>query len=370
MRETSSRGNRETCNPSFTALVLYTQHSSFEKFGRSMSGHVALINAGGWGTALAVLLANSGHAVKLWCRRAALANELTTTRCNSVYLAGVSIPSSVLPTASLDETLHGARAVVLVPISRAIRDVTREMRPYLEPGTPVLHATKGLELPSLRRLSEVVADELDMESKRVAVLSGPTHAEEVGRGQPTAAVIASGDVGIAGLFQDLLHGPTFRAYTSSDVVGVELCGAFKNVVALATGASDGLGYGDNARAALITRSLVELGRLTQAAGGDVRTVSGLAGLGDMVATCTSQHSRNRWAGEQLGRGRSLADIVASTPKVIEGVPATRAAVELGLRYGVDLPVCTQVDQVLHHDAPVREAMARLMGREATVELPG
>jgi glycerol-3-phosphate dehydrogenase (NAD(P)+) len=173
---------------------------------------------------------------------------------------------------------------------------------------------------------------------------------------------------VASVFQGLLHGPTFRVYTSSDVVGVELCGALKNVIALATGASDGLGYGDNTRAALITRSLVEIGRLVQAAGGDPRTVAGLAGLGDVVATCTSRHSRNRWAGEQIGLGREATEIMASTPKVIEGIPATRAAVEFGTRYGVDLPVCVQVDQVLNHGAPVRDVMARLMGRGATVEL--
>jgi glycerol-3-phosphate dehydrogenase (NAD(P)+) len=182
-------------------------------------------------------------------------------------------------------------------------------------------------------------------------------------------VVACQDAGVASRFQNLLHGPTFRVYTSGDVVGVELCGALKNVIALATGASDGLGYGDNTRAALITRSLVELGRLVQAVGGDARSVGGLAGLGDVVATCTSRHSRNRWAGEQIGRGRPLAEVVASTPKVIEGIPAARAAVELGIRYGVDLPVCRQVDQVLNHGAPVDEVMSRLMGRDATVELP-
>jgi glycerol-3-phosphate dehydrogenase (NAD(P)+) len=182
-------------------------------------------------------------------------------------------------------------------------------------------------------------------------------------------VVGCTDASVAALFQELLHGPTFRVYTSNDVIGVELCGALKNVIALATGASDGLGYGDNTRAALITRSLVEIGRLVQAAGGDPRTVAGLAGLGDVVATCTSRHSRNRWAGEQIGRARALEEIVHSTPKVIEGIPATRAAVELGARYGVDLPVCIQVDQVLNHGAPVRDIMSRLMGREATVELP-
>jgi glycerol-3-phosphate dehydrogenase (NAD(P)+) len=203
----------------------------------------------------------------------------------------------------------------------------------------------------------------------VAVLSGPTHAEEVGLGLPTAAVVACRDAGVASSFQDLLHGPTFRVYTSGDVVGVEMCGALKNVIALATGASDGLGYGDNTRAALITRSLVELGRLVHAVGGDARSVGGLAGLGDVVATCTSRHSRNRWAGEQIGRGRAPAEVVASTPRVIEGIPAARAAAELGARHGIDLPVCAQVDGVINHGAPVHDAMAQLMARDATVELP-
>ena len=240
---------------------------------------------------------------------------------------------------------------------------------HLTRGTPVVHASKGLEYPSLSRLSEVIAQELGRDPSRVAALSGPTHAEEVGRGLPTAAVVACLDASVAQVFRDLLHGPTFRVYTSSDIVGVELCGALKNVIALATGASDGLGYGDNSRAALITRSLVEIGRLVQAAGGDARSVAGLAGLGDVVVTCTSSHSRNRWAGEQIGRGRIPAEIVASTPKVIEGIPATLAAVELGRRYGVDLPVCMQVDQVINHGAPVREILSRLMARDATVELP-
>jgi glycerol-3-phosphate dehydrogenase (NAD(P)+) len=334
-----------------------------------MQRHLAVVNAGGWGTALAVLLGNAGHEVRLWCRRQELADEISQTRENRVYLPGVTVPPTVQPTTSLPDTIQGAGAVLLVPISRATRETARKVAAYLTPGTPVVHASKGLEYPSLSRLSEAIAEELKAPPQSVAVLSGPTHAEEVGRGQPTAAVVACGDPSIAALFQDLLHGPTFRVYTSTDQTGVELCAALKNVIALATGAADGLGYGDNARAALITRSLAEIGRLVHAAGGDPRTVAGLAGLGDVVATCTSRLSRNRWAGEQIGRGLSPEETVASTPKVIEGIPATRAAVELGARYGVDLPVCTQVDQVLNHGAPVRDVVARLMGRDATVELP-
>jgi len=331
-----------------------------------MAGHLAVVNAGGWGTALAVLLGNAGHNVRLWCRRAALAAEIEASGENRAYLPGVAVPPPVWPSASLEDVVVGADAVILAPISSAARETGRRLSECVRRGTPVMHASKGLELPSLQRLSEAIGEELGAES--VAALSGPTHAEEVGRGMPTAAVVACTDASVASVFQDLLHGPTFRVYTSSDVVGVELCGALKNVVALATGASDGLGYGDNARAALITRSLVEIGRLVQAAGGNARSVAGLAGLGDVVVTCTSRHSRNRWAGEQIGRGRSAADVVASTPKVIEGIPATRAAVALGARYSIDLPVCTQVDQVLNRGLPAQEALARLMGREATVEL--
>lgn len=331
-----------------------------------MAAHLAVVNAGGWGTALAVLLGRGGHTVRLWCRRAALAEEITQSRENRVYLSGVRIPELVEASTSLEYALDGAHAVLMAPISRAMRGVAHEVAPLVRKGTPVLHASKGLELPSLKRLSEVIAEELGMDS--VAALSGPTHAEEVGRSLPTAAVVACSDAGLATTFQDLLHGPTFRVYTSTDAIGVELCGALKNVIALATGACDGLGYGDNARAALITRSLVEIGRLVQAAGGDPRTVAGLAGLGDVIVTCTSQHSRNRWTGEQIGRGRSVSEVVASTPKVIEGIPATRAAIGLAARYGVEVPVCEQVDRVINHGAPPREALAQLMGREATAEL--
>jgi glycerol-3-phosphate dehydrogenase (NAD(P)+) len=332
-----------------------------------MPGHIAVINAGGWGTALAVLLANSGRSVRLWCRRAELAASIATDRENSVYLPGVAVPEAVIPSDSLDAVLNQAEAVILVPISRAMRETARQVALHLRPGTPVLHASKGLEVAPLLRLSEVIAQELT--DSPVAVLSGPTHAEEVGRGLPTAAVVACTDSRVAGRFQQLLHSQTFRVYTSGDVVGVELCAALKNVIALATGASDGLGYGDNARAALITRALVELSRLVHAAGGDARSVAGLAGLGDVVVTCTSRLSRNRWAGEQIGRGRSVAEVLASTPQVVEGVPATQAAVALAERFSVDMPVCRTVDQVLNHQLPVHAALAELMGREATVELP-
>ncbi len=335
----------------------------------SAGGHVAVVNAGAWGTALATLLANGGHEVRLWCRRPELADEIAASRENRVYLPDVAVPPTVRPTSDIRDAVQGASAVVMVPISRAMRETARAVASVVDEGTLVLHAAKGIEHGTRKRLSQVAEEELgEALAHRVAVLSGPTHAEEVARGLPTAAVVACEDRSVATAFQELLHGPTFRVYTSTDVVGVELCGALKNVIAIAVGASDGLGYGDNARAALITRALVEIGRLVVAAGGDPRTVAGLAGLGDVVATCTSRHSRNRWAGEQLGRGRAMEAILASTPQVVEGVPAARVAMELAAERGVDLPVCGQVDRVINQQANPREALIHLMAREATIEL--
>ncbi|MBI2756423.1 MAG: NAD(P)-dependent glycerol-3-phosphate dehydrogenase [Chloroflexi bacterium] len=329
---------------------------------------VAVVNAGGWGTALAVLLAHNGHEVRLWARRAEQAANIAQARENQAYLPGVALPPSVTVSSDLRDALSGADAVLFAPISRAVRETARAAAASIQPGQWVAHVAKGLEVPGLLRLSEVVEQELGTAFRgRVAAISGPTHAEEVGRGLPTAAVVACEDSRVAAGFQAMLHGPTFRVYTSPDVVGVELCGAMKNVIAIAVGASDGLGYGDNARAALITRALAEIGRLAAAVGADARTVSGLAGLGDVVATCTSGHSRNRWAGEQIGRGRSVEAVLASTPKVVEGIPAARAAVELEARWGVELPICRQVFRVVHEGAPVRDAIASLMGREPTAE---
>lgn len=329
---------------------------------------VAVVNAGGWGTALAVLLGNSGRRVSLWCRRPELADEINDRRENRLYLPGIRIPPSVWATADPAEAVREVEAVLLVPISRAMRETAREFAPHLPAGVPVAHGAKGFEPATRKRLSEVVAEELGPSyGGRVAVLSGPTHAEEVARGLPTAAVVACPDPTRGAVFQELLHGPTFRVYTSRDVPGVEVCAALKNVIALAVGGADGLGYGDNARAGLITRALAELGRLVEAMRGDPRTVSGLAGLGDVVATCTSRHSRNRRAGEQLGRGESLEQVLESTRQVIEGIPSTRVAMELARAYGVELPICEVVYRVLYEGAPVRDAINALMGREPTTE---
>jgi glycerol-3-phosphate dehydrogenase (NAD(P)+) len=325
---------------------------------------IAVLNAGGWGTALAVHLAKAGRSVTLWVRRAEAAAELRRERENRAYLAGVELPPDLEVTAELGEALRGRRVVIAAPVSRSVRELARAMGPLVEPGALVVHGTKGFEAGTLLRCSEVFEAELGAGfTGRVAVLSGPTHAEEVARGLPAAAVVACPDPAVAEGIQRLLHGPTFRLYTNPDRTGVEVCGSLKNVIALAAGAGDGLGYGDNTKAALMTRGLAEMARLVAALGGRAETVSGLAGLGDVIATCTSQHSRNRWAGEQLGRGQRLEEIVASTRMVVEGAPATRAAVELGWRADVELPVAEQVYAVLFDGRRPIDALAALMGRD-------
>jgi glycerol-3-phosphate dehydrogenase (NAD(P)+) len=329
---------------------------------------VAVLNAGGWGTALAVVLARAGHAVRLWARRPEQAAALAAARVNEAYLPGVSLPDAVLPTNDLGAAVAGCAAVVVVPISAALQELARRVSPLLPDDALVVHGTKGLERESLLRLSQVVERELRPSHQgRVAVLSGPTHAEEVGRGIPAAAVVASPDSASSAALQGILSGPSFRVYTNPDVVGVELCGALKNVVALATGIGDGLGGGDNARAALITRSLAEISRLVVEAGGRAETVAGLAGVGDLVATCTSRHSRNRRAGEQIGRGVPLDRVLAESPQVVEGVPATRAALALARRYGVTMPIVEQAHAVLFEGRDPRDAMFELMARDPTAE---
>ena len=329
---------------------------------------VAVLNAGGWGTALAALLGRSGHTVKLWARREAQAATVRADRENRAYLPGVALPPSVEPTSDLASAAQSAEVVVLVPISAGLRDLARRLAPVIPLDALVVHGTKGLDRDTLQRLSEVIADELGPAfHDRVAALSGPTHAEEVGRGIPTAAVVACPDTSIAEALQSVFTSATFRVYTNADLVGVELCGALKNVVAIAAGISDGLGSGDNAKAALMTRSLAEIGRLVQAAGGRPETVAGLAGIGDLMATSTSRHSRNRRAGELIGRGLTLDQILAESPQVVEGVPATRAAVTLAARHGVTMPIAEQLHRVLFEARDPRDALAELMGRDPTGE---
>lgn len=329
---------------------------------------IAILNAGGWGTALGVLLARGGHRVRLWARRPELAAAIAVARENAVYLPGVQLPEHVMATADLNAAVGGCEVAVLAPISLGMRALVTQLAPILADDALVVHGTKGLELPTLLRMSQVVEGQLGPRHRgRVAALSGPTHAEEVGRGIPTAAVVAAADRTVARALQAVLNGPSFRVYTNRDVIGVELCASLKNVVALAAGMSDGIGGGDNAKAALLTRSLAEMGRLVVAAGGHSDTVAGLAGIGDLVATCTSRHSRNRRAGERIGQGQSLEEVLRDSRQVVEGVPATRAALALAERWGVQMPIVEQVHAVLFEGRGPLQALEELMARDPTGE---
>lgn len=326
--------------------------------------HAAVVGGGSWGTALAKVLADKGETVRLWARDAALVDTMRRTRENFRYLPGVLLPETVHATAELGHALEGADLVVLVVPSHTLRDVAREMRRLgLTPGVPIVSATKGIETDTLELMSEVLESELPAERHRdLAYLSGPSFAREVANGLPTAIVMASRNDELAHRLQHRFSSERLRVYANDDVVGVEVGGALKNVIAIAAGAADGLGIGFNARAAMITRGLNEIARLAMAKGGNALTLAGLAGLGDLVLTCTAELSRNRTVGFELGRGRSIDEILAGMTQVAEGVRTAKSAYLLGEKLGVELPITGEVYRVLYEKKPVREAVTYLMTR--------
>ncbi|AOQ24050.1 Glycerol-3-phosphate dehydrogenase [Moorella thermoacetica] len=330
-----------------------------------MKESIAVLGAGSWGTALAVLLAHKGFRVNLWARRPELATALRETGENKTYLPGVRLTGTIIPTADLPAAVKGAGLVVLSVPSHAVRSTARLLKPFLPKGTVVVNTAKGLELETKKRLSQVLVEEgLD----RVAVLSGPSHAEEVGRGLPTTVVVAAADRETAEYVQDVFMDPTFRVYTNPDIIGVEFGGALKNIIALATGMADGLGLGDNTRAALMTRGMAEIARLGVALGGKVLTFAGLSGIGDLIVTCTSMYSRNRRAGILLGKGQSLEEVLDAVGMVVEGVRTTAAARELAFQYGIKMPITEEIYQVLYKGKPVGDCVAALMERPRTHEV--
>lgn len=326
-----------------------------------MSERVAVLGAGSWGTALAVHCARIGHPVALWGRDAALMAEISRARANTAYLPGVTLDRLVTPTPALDVALSEATLVIAAVPSHGMRQVLRAAAPLLRDDAVVVSATKGLEAGSLARMSQVTADETGHE-REIAVLSGPSFALEVARGLPTAVVVASASSRAATRVQDTLKGPGLRLYASDDVTGVEFGGALKNVIAIAAGVVEGLGIGHNAMAALITRGLVEMSRLASAEGSRRETLAGLSGLGDLVLTCTGDLSRNRHVGIELGRGRALPDILSGMRMVAEGVRTTAAALALGARHGVELPLAAQMSAVMDGRVPARQAVEALMLR--------
>lgn len=335
--------------------------------GSTVDAHrAAVLGAGSWGTALAIQLGSVGHQVALWGRDAALMSAMADRRANPTYLPDVTFPGPVRPTASLESALAGARYVILAVPSHGLRAVVRQAAPFLDDGSILVSATKGLETDSHKRMSEVIRDET-AGRRPVVVLSGPSFAFEVAQRLPTALVAASDDDAAMVLVQEEFRGPQFRLYGSTDVVGVEISGALKNIIAIAAGVVESLGLGHNAMAALITRGLAEIGRLSCAMGGHRDTPSGLSGLGDLVLTCTGSLSRNRHVGIELGRGRSIDDILAGMRMVAEGVRTTSAALALGARYGVELPIAAQIDDVLAGRKSPRAAVGDLMLRPQRVE---
>jgi glycerol-3-phosphate dehydrogenase (NAD(P)+) len=330
---------------------------------------VAVIGAGSWGTAVAALVATNASAT-LWARRPELAREIATDHVNGSYLPGIQLPQRLGATASLEEAVVGADVVVMAVPSHGFRAVVTELAPYLATTTPVISLAKGLEQDTLLRMTEVVMEVAPGLSRPLGVLTGPNLAREVIAGHPAASVVALADEGIACELQVLFSSGTFRVYTNPDVIGCEIAGALKNVIAIAAGMTDGMGFGDNTRAALITRGLAELTRLGIAIGGDPLTFSGLAGMGDLVATCISRQSRNRHVGEALGQGRAIDEIVAEMRMVAEGVKTSGPVVKLATRYGVEMPIAEQVAAVIGEGKTVPEAIVALMQREVKTELYG
>jgi glycerol-3-phosphate dehydrogenase (NAD(P)+) len=323
--------------------------------------NVTVIGTGGWGTALAVLLYGNGHRVTLWGRLPEEVEPIVATRENKLLLPGVKVPEAITVTLDTTAALRDAEMVVLAVPSHGMRPICRQVRERLPGGALLVHVAKGIENETGARMSEVIAQELQ---RGAVVLSGPSHAEEVGRGVPTAVVVAGKDAGTA---QQAFMNERFRIYTHDDVVGVELGGALKNVIAIAAGVCDGIGFGDNTKAALCTRGLAEMSRLGGALGAKRETFFGLSGIGDLIVTAFSRHSRNRGFGERLGRGETSAQIAGSMQAVAEGVKTAKSAWQLAQRHGVDVPITREVHAILYEGKSPKQAVRDLMTREAKPE---
>lgn len=328
---------------------------------------ISVLGAGSWGSALAIQLSRNGVHTHLWGRDAAQMERMQLERCNSHYLPDIVFPEALHATADLQHAVTACSALVVAVPSQAFRATLRQLAPLLKDGAPLAWATKGLEPGTAKLLHQVVAEELGT-AYPTAVISGPTFAGEAARGLPTAVTVASSNADVAQFFAGCLHGSAFRAYTCSDVVGVELGGAIKNVLAIAAGIADGLGFGANSRAALITRGLAEMMRLGTAMGAQPETFMGLAGLGDLVLTCTDDQSRNRRVGLSLGRGMSLDETVKKIGQAVEGVKSAPEIVRVAREYHVEMPITEQVYRVLYENCSPQDAVAALLGREQKAEL--
>lgn len=329
----------------------------------------AVIGAGSWGTALAMVLADNGHEVRLWGHKEAQIEEINSQRTNHKYLPDIKLPEGITGFSSLDSALRDLDIIILAVPTKAIRDVLKDIEQVSQQPLTVVHVSKGIEPDSLMRISEMI--EADMSSsmlKDLVVLSGPSHAEEVSLRHPTTVAVSSKNMAAAERIQDLFINQYFRVYTNPDIVGVEIGGALKNIIALASGITDGLGYGDNAKAALITRGLAEITRLGSAMGASPLTFSGLTGIGDLIVTCTSVHSRNWRAGNLLGKGQKLDEVLTNMGMVVEGVRTTKAAYQLAQKYEVDMPITNALYGVLFAGKDVKDSVDLLMNRDKRSEM--
>ncbi|MGH2727790.1 MAG: NAD(P)H-dependent glycerol-3-phosphate dehydrogenase [Actinomycetota bacterium] len=333
-------------------------------------GHLAVVGAGSWGTAFATVLARNHLPTILWARRPELARQINARHANEPYLPDCPLPTTLRATADLEEAVGRAAVVVVAVPSHALREKMNEMGPLISTDASVISLTKGVEQESLLRMTEVISEAGQVDPDRAGTVSGPNLAKEVARELPGATVVACIDRARAERLQRLFHSRTFRVYTNTDVIGVEIGGAAKNVVAISAGIADGLGYGDNSKAALITRGLVEITRLAVTLGANPLTMAGLAGVGDLVATCMSRQSRNRHVGEELGKGRLLTDIQAEMNMVAEGVKSARSISALADRHGVDMPIALRVRRIVDEGVDPAAMVEELLTRDPEPEFLG
>ncbi len=331
---------------------------------------IGIIGSGAWGTTLALLLARKGIATTLWEHNSERAARMQQQRENTLFLPQFYFPDNLQVTEAIEEAVANKDLLLLVTPSQRMRENVRLLAPYLGSETLLVNASKGIEIASHKRMTEILAEELPTAQKRIATLSGPNLSHEVAEGKPTAAVVASSEMEVAIRIRTLLSTSTFRVYSSKDVIGVELGGALKNVIAICAGITEGLGYGENAKAAITTRGLTEISRLGVAAGANPLTFLGLAGIGDLIATCSSPLSRNHQLGRRLANGEQLSDILQSTHSIAEGVSTTKAALELAARYNVEMPITQQLSLVLFKGLHPYNAVQELMMRDLKGELEG
>lgn len=327
---------------------------------------VVILGGGSWGTALALSLAKNGTDVDLWMRDASQCESMNYARENLKYLPGVVIPKNITAIDDIEKAICGKTIIVSAIPTQAVRESIKSIKKYISSDQIIVNVSKGIEVGSLCRISQIMKEELP--ENEYAVLSGPSHAEEVARDVPTTVVVAAHKKQVAERIQDVFMTPKFRVYTNPDVVGVEIGGALKNIIALGAGISDGLGYGDNTKAALMSRGIVEVSRLGTHLGGIDATFGGLSGIGDLIVTCTSMHSRNRRAGILIGEGNSLSEVIDSIGMVVEGVKTTKAAFKLAEKNGIDMPITREIYNVLYEGADVKNAVVNLMMRNKKHEI--